>query len=171
MTIQNPSIEPYWKWALMEARSYSNITTDPAAIQDLAQEAWIAIWTELDKANREGREVNDSYLKRKGKWTILSIIRAPKMLAEVPVDTDEFHLVAPVGETPDLARHTSEIHAAIRELTPRQQEYVYLRFWRELAVKTELAALGFGRPIWYRTPDGARARLRARLAHLEDAVN
>jgi DNA-directed RNA polymerase specialized sigma24 family protein len=66
-----------------------------------------------------------------------------------------------------LAYHEGEIAEAIGDLTPRQQEFVRLRFWEGLSFPELTEYFGY-------EPNGllasARKKLRERLRHLKDVT-
>lgn len=149
------------------SRSFSK--TDHHYQRDLYQEAMIAVWKELEKAQAQGREVNDSYLRYKAKWTMVDRVTTGKKVTPLEPGEDDWLLDKPVTDDTDLLFHKAEIHRAISELSPRQREYVYLRFWRGFQ-KPELREHGAVHSAWYgngKSP-GARAKLAAKLAHLAD---
>ncbi len=155
------------------ARSYS--PRDKDFQQDLYQDAMEAMWKELLKAEERGVEVNDSFLTQKARWVIKEYYRADK---KTPKGADRLHqlvepgegdwlLDRPVTEDTDRLFHNPEIRSAIKALSPRQREYVYLRFWHGYQ-KADLLERGISQANWYGSGKsaGAKTILASRLAHL-----
>jgi hypothetical protein len=67
----------------------------------------------------------------------------------------------------EWAYHHGEIAAAMADLTPRQREYVYIRFWLNYQATDRALYFGYDPDggLW-NASNGAKARLRGRLAHL-----
>lgn len=131
---------------------------------EIAQLAAIAVWQELCKAERQGRTVNTSYLQYRARWSMINALRG----REVPTDPADLD-TGEAGPDRSIAHHAPEIRAAVRDLTPRQREYVWFRFWRGFN-RDDLHAAGFGNGVWYNADNGARAALRQSLAHLAGAA-
>lgn len=177
-----------WIW-----RVVMNVSKDRQTQEDLAQECYYAMWEALKKydpakgalpsfltvsaTNRLNRVLKrDAYLGTPG-------VRGHRReAAAVPIDTTpnpteesggwiDRQLSTTLGDV-ELAYHHGEIMDAIRTLTPKQQRYVYYRFWHQMTNPEIRQIIGGGDPSghWTHPERGARARLAARLGDLADAV-
>jgi len=146
-------------------RLAASFVRDYATAQDLAQEASVAVWKELVAAKESGREVNVSYLRKRGRWTMLNALRHR---SDVPVTEAAFTELAVTDRDAGGAYHSREISDAIAGLSSRQREYIRLRFWEDLGTPG-LVDRGYSRNLWYDSRHGARAKLRDKLGHLANA--
>lgn len=72
-----------------------------------------------------------------------------------------------IAEGVIMAYHHGEIAQALDSLTPRQREYVELRFWRGMEHPELEAHFGYNPgSLWSAKKGGARVRLAKELAHL-----
>lgn len=162
----------------------SGMTSGPV-VEDLAQEGWIALWQayrSLDTAKAPA----DWWLKKKAHGRMLTLVtrdwRTQKAqtwgipAGQARSSTDEE--MATLGpsvwdellvELPDveMAYHAGEIAAALDRLTPRQREYVMLRFWHGYRLPEMRAHFGYEPSALWRD---AKKALSASLAHLEGAT-
>lgn len=139
---------------------------------DLYQDAMEAMWKELLKAEEKGRSLNDSFLTHKARWVMIDRVRKGRWESPVEPDEDDgWPLDKPVLDDPDMLAHRPEIRAAIAGLTPRQREYIYLRFWKDYR-KPDMKQTGISQANWYGSGGsaGAKAILASKLAHLADAA-
>ena len=163
----------------------------PDRADDLAQEAWIALW--LATRTYDGRDgvTLDYWLIRNAHDRMRVMIRHwtaqcrdarrtelagdPREKIEAYSDdhTSEFTGTASdtvwVELTTDLvgienAYHYGEIAQAMAELTPRQREYIYLRYCRGLDTAALTAHFGYPPKT---IGQQARKNLAKSLAHLE----
>lgn len=135
--------------------------------EDVAAEGWIAIWREL---YRVGWKADEPWLKTVARNRMRDVVKA--MLASnrderQTLYADDLTELWEGEETlgaVELAYHRGQIAQALDQLTPKQREYVYLRFfcgWQ----KTELNehfAMASANNLW----KYARPKLALALAHL-----
>lgn len=135
-------------------------------IDDLAAEAWVAVWRETRTGN-----LDEPWLKAVARNRMLNWIRdelaAPQRGDRNTTYLDDMTTVwdgeQAVGDV-EWAYHHGQIAAAVNALHPTQREYVYLRFWRgweasRLNAHFQVANTSY---LWAR----ARPKLRDSLAHL-----
>lgn len=154
------------KWVKRYVNTVRSPSTPNIDLEDLAQEGWLAMWQALEKAKRDGREINEAYLKQAARWRILTLLKG--RFPDIPVEPAELPDSVIFQPDRDLESHREEILAAVRDLPEKQQEYVYLRFWLGKSTKTEMA--GYATSLWYNPKTGAKASLRGKLAHLATAL-
>lgn len=146
--------------------------TIPDQVEDLAQEGWVALWRALRSWNR--RDPLDYWVKRKATERMLTLVQRDwqtrKALLDVPAGHPAHAEVDPVWDQlrvalPDIegAYHHGEIHQAIAALTPREKEYVYLRFWGDYRKPDMIGHFGYEPSGVWRS---ARRKLADTLAHL-----
>lgn len=168
----------------------ANEMLDPSDLNhdDLVQEGRIAMWHALETFSRESGAL-PAWLTMKAKYRMTEVSGRRRPWTGEPKRHDGWNaedaaavlsLDLPRGEgvtltdllsadkqvgNMDLAYHEKEIHAAVANLTLAQRQYVVNRFWHGLT----------NRPggIWYghggaKKKGGARKKLAAELAHLED---
>lgn len=139
---------------------------------DLVQRGLVAMWKALDSFD-EAKGALPAWLTFKADGAMKDALRPRQKdrvalpLEHLPEDAEE------LLEFPDMllgitrAYHRGEVARALDSLTPRQLEYVRLRFW-EGAGTTELVAhFGYDPSgLWNSKKNGAKIKLRAALAHL-----
>lgn len=149
-------------------RAAFRIAGPRAEVDDLAQEAALAMWRAATKAEAEGREATDAYLKQAGRWAILKYLGRPTDRPTESADLDEA-----LGGRPDPdasgAYHADEVATAVRALPAHQREYVYARFWLDHR-HAERRAGGMTDDRWIDARHGARMKLRTSLAHLQEVA-
>ena len=151
------------------------LTRDETNIQvrDLAQEGWVAMW----KATKswDGRGTLDGHMKQHAWWAMLKIVsRRKEAPASVDMtDVETWDVFADLSNSEALehvhnAYHSGDILEAIRNLTPKQREYVIRRFWKGQSYTEIKEAMGGQNPaaLWSKKFYGARDRLARQLAHL-----
>lgn len=134
---------------------------------DLAQIGAIAMW-EAEKTFDETKGALPAWLTYKATGAMKDALRprAKHNLVdhhtEIPEDVlDSSDTLQAVIE----AYHSGEILDAIRQLTPRQKEYVARRFWGEWTTQDFKREWGYDpRGVWA----GARPKLAEKLAHLQE---
>jgi RNA polymerase sigma factor (sigma-70 family) len=138
VTDLDPSIiHDYEKWL----HAAANRIGRPEDHDDLVQEGRVAMWRALESYN-EDLGALPSWLVRaaenrlkdlawgKGQPTGHEAVRGKRQVEEVvSVDSMEADEVDGLMGYVEEAYHDGEIIDAIRHLTPKQQEYVFLRFW------------------------------------------
>lgn len=164
-------LKSYRGWLVTVARK---LVKDEHSVswEDLAQEGHIAMWRAYK--DWDGRGTVDGWMKFKGYRAMLTTLR-PRKMSERAADGE-----SPVWdgfnhsdnlEAVETGYHNGEILAAINELTPKQREYVYRRFYLGETYSEMQAAMHTPNPgsMWFAKPYGAKTRLAKALAHLADA--
>lgn len=165
-------LEHYRPWLRVVAR---RALGGRPGVDDLAQEMWIALWRGM--ARMDGSAPADWWLKRQ------AVLRMNQCLRDWhdPVKARQHEWTSDVTTAVDLptelggielAYHEGEILAAINRLSPREREYVYLRFWAHTGGRfNPLLTEHFGDSrtafeVWR----SVRPKLAAELAHLREDV-
>lgn len=139
---------------------------------DLVQRGMIAMWQAMDTFD-EAKGALPAWLTFKAAGAMKDALRPrEKHLVNLPLDDLDEDLDA-LLEHPDLlagitrAYHAGEVARALDTLTPKQLEYVRLRFW-EGATTTQLKAhFGYDpSALWNSKKNGAKYKLAAALAYL-----
>jgi RNA polymerase sigma factor (sigma-70 family) len=161
----------YYEWARKVAGGICAISHDDDAFRDnLIQEGVIRIWTDAPRFNDTPGSNLDGYLRQRGRWKIHTVVAREHQRPDrqnVSLLLEEHDTTLTKVDMPDLGYHHHEIVAALTRLTPRQREYVLLRFWVGLTERTLRHDLKFSSQLWYKPIHGARAKLRKALSHLE----
>lgn len=149
-------------------RSMASRMTTRDHVDELSQEGWIAVW----RASRI--RADEPWCMTAAKNRMIDVLRERHQLTRgfdktdlVGDDLTELCGAATELSGIELAYHRGEILAALDRLSPREREYVELRFWGGW-VKAELVE-HFGylpSATWQR----ARTKLAAELAHLAPGV-
>lgn len=170
----------YEKWL----HAVANSLTTPAEHDDIVQEGRVAMWRALSTYDAS-RGSQASWLTKAAELRMKDVawgtgqptghapLRGSRPVEEGPsLDAEPEEIVQSLLGFVEEAYHDGEVMRIIREvLTPRQQEYVFLRFWGGLeprAQALQIRALVKEFPVlgerwhWQR----ARAILADRLAHL-----
>jgi RNA polymerase sigma factor (sigma-70 family) len=150
----------YHPWVCKTA--HGMCVSRPDRYEDLAQEGWIALWQATK--TWDGQAPFDWWLKYRAHGAMLVLIkrwsRYDRNAYRRGVGSRNIVLTS---ESIDMAYHYREIRTALLYLTPRQREYVVLRFWGGYR-KTELIAY-FGydpQGIWTQ----GKKKLSRMLEHL-----
>lgn len=176
---------------LMRTSQYLVSVQDPD-VEDVAQEGRIAMWKALTRYDPSKGPV-DMWVKAHARWR-MKTVRANRSWTGRPSDArntlggkpavvqsvtylsdllandsgvEAMLAAADLVAAAEWAYHHGEIAQAMAELTPRQREYVYLRFW--LCYQTAQLKDYFGYDpsgLWTNIHRGARMRLRDHLSHL-----
>lgn len=178
--IDTAVLADYEKWL----HAVTNSLTTPAEHDDIVQEGRVAMWRALSTYD-ESRGALASWLTRAAEMRMKDVawgsgqptghepLRGSRPVEEGPsLDGEPEEIVQALLGYVEEAYHDGEIMKIIREvLTPRQQEYVFLRFWGGLEPRSQapqVRALILEFPVlaerwhWQR----ARALLAERLSHL-----
>lgn len=137
---------------------------------DLVQLGRIAIWRA--QKTYDARGALPAYLTMRARGDMLDALR-PREKHVVHAEPTTFEAeaehpaLADLAEHLALAYHRGEIAKALDELTPRQREYVQLRFWGDRRGKELTEHFGYDPVGLWRA---ARDKLSVSLAHLKDAV-
>lgn len=145
--------EPVWRWV-------SGVAGDPAAAEEIVQEAWLRILRGIGSLRQPERLrswlfsiVRRTFVDRL-RWRYAAERHEP--LADEPAGGDETDLLA--AEELDL------LHAAVAELPPPDRETIVLFYLRELDLKEVAEVLGVPVGTVKSRLHRARRRLRERLA-------
>ena len=142
---------------------------------DLVQHGLIAMWKALDSFD-ESKGALPAWLTFKASGAMKDALR-PRVKHVQHLDLDqvvrpEFTPEACI-EYPDLlqglerAYHAGEVARALDALTPKQREYVRLRFWEGAGPAQMRAHFGYDpQALWSSKRNGAKYKLQERLAHL-----
>ena len=144
--------------------------------EDLQQEAMIAVW-QAEQAFDETRSPEKiPFVKWKARNHAIDQLRPRvKHKAYYGVEDADDVLDAMFDQDPSVldrviaAYHAGEIQEALKTLTPKQREYVELRFWGGLSEAELTAHFGYGPSGLWGAPagrGGARRKLAVALAHL-----
>ena len=153
-------------------RAVAATMTTPDRSEEWAQEGWIALWKAWKSWPGDGDL--DVWCKSAARRRMLSMLRdsrAAKRDLRVTQLTGDLSAVIEPSRRVDaaaLAYHADEIAEALDRLTPRQRQYVVLRFWNEWT-RTELDQHFHTRnsgAMW----QTSRPKLAAALAHLKDVA-
>lgn len=159
------------RWVVLKA---GDMTADRELRKDLEQVGRIAIW----EACRSFNEMSGSlpaWVMFKARHAMLDHFSKPKwgrVSDEVPADhrdeaDDAWQRLIFDPETPDMVAHRREVVDAINSLTPRQREYVYLRFFQDYKAPELRAHFGYDpQGLWSSPKNGAKNKLRPQLVHL-----
>lgn len=156
-------------------RTVASKMTRPDQTEDLAQEGWIAIWRATKTYN--GQTPLDWYLKQKAHQRMLTCVTRDwvtiKASQDVPAGLPSLFYVSDEDTVWDAlfidfgdiewAYHHGEIMQALGALTPREREYVALRFWGGFTFTDLTDYFGYQpQGLWRRS----RMKLMSELAHL-----
>ncbi len=140
----------------------------PLRAEEIAQEGWIAIWRAVQSHDAEFAP-QDFWLKKNALDRMRSVLR------DYQAQLRDWRQQVLVGDLTaiwegeeallemDLAYHHGEIAQALHSLTPREREYVFLRFWHGYRKPEMIAHFGYEPNGLWRT---ARPKLAEALAHL-----
>lgn len=176
-------LEAYRPWL----RKVASGMTAPGMVEDLAQEGWIALWQAYRSLDTD-KAPADWWLKKKAHGKMLTLVgrdwqtgkaRAAGIPAgqpghedvadgqPVPSVWDELLPAADLIDGADWAYHHGDIAAALDRLTPREREYVVLRFWHGYQLPEMKRHFGYDPSgLWRR----AKETLRGPLRHLVHAT-
>lgn len=145
---------------------------------DLAQLGMIAMWKALASFDPD-KGALPAWLTMKANGAMKDALRpAPTKHGldsslEVLLDSVDDFTPDELVANPDLlagvvnAYHAGEIARAMDALTPKQQEYVRLRFWEGLSTRELTARFGYDPSgLWNSKKNGAKYKLQKVLAHL-----
>lgn len=145
--------------------------TTPDKSEDLAAEGWVAMWRAY--GSYDGRAPLDYWLKHVAQQRMISVRRnyaavknTMHQLSGLPHADDEVSVWDGLRvELPEIevAYHQGEIYAALNALTPREREYVLLRFWHGYRAPQMREHFGYAPHALWTT---ARPKLASSLEHL-----
>lgn len=121
-------LESFRPWLLKVAQSL----VGPKEAEDVAQEGWLYMWRTEGQHN-PALSPKNYWMKQKAYSRMLNVRRSLKNKMDKVVFVEEYEdPLMMEWLRPDLENiyHNREVLAAIMALTPREREYVYLRFWR-----------------------------------------
>lgn len=144
---------------------------------DLVQHGLIAMWRALQSFD-EDKGALPAWLTMKATGAMKDALRpAPtKRQATTELVVDDELTPEALVEYPDLlanvvrAYHRGEVAKAMDVLTPKQREYVRLRFWEGKGTRELTAHFGYDPSgLWNSKKNGAKYKLQEALGHLVDA--
>ena len=170
----------YEPWARWKAKQFPGF---PA--EDLVQEALIAMWKELKKYNPDKGIPVDYIMKRRCVWRMMDIVSGKPWTSAEPyyrhsglkfptLSLDEsFNGVVDVSatgamESVEISAHAQDIADALKNLTPRQQEYAVVRLM--YGFKQSEIVERFGYEAHGLLTKEHKDMLRKSLSHLESLV-
>ena len=166
------ALEDYDRW--LHARANQMLPPDTfhrgTAIDrsDLVQVGRVALWHAAETFD-PSRGAAPAYLTMRAQGAMRDALRAREkhVVNDLVFDINTDDQASPVDldELLLTAYHGGDIADAISTLTPRQQEYVRLRFWGGRTSNELTEVFGYDpRGVWA----GAKRKLAARLEHLRD---
>lgn len=148
------------------------------AVEELVQEGAIEMWRAATRFDGRGEIlgwVRMCAILRMRQLAFPQSDRRPAYdLTELAVDGDSpvWENLAFTGQYDEMVYHHSEIDDAIRELTPRQQKYIRMRFWDQASHSEMIEEFGKNpHSAFNRQSSGAKLKLRRSLKHLKETVN
>lgn len=160
-------------WADDMAR---NICWDPDLRDDIAQEILIEAWEAMDKYDPARSPSKEAYVKSQGYWRAKELLSAKANFVgskyrhnSVPVAYADPHSVLfDYAESVAEYESNEEVRDAVRELPPKQQEYVFYKFWLNLPGSILRAKFGRAGDWNWSNSTGAKPKLQRALAHLKE---
>lgn len=163
----------YEKWVVRKA---ADMTADRELQKDLAQVGRIAIWEACKSFNGMSGSL-PSWVTFKARNAMRDHFSTPKwgrVSDDVPADhTDPLDAAWSrmvkdrSNHDNDWIAHRREVVAAINTLSPRQREYVYLRFFCDYKAPELRKHFGYDpQGLWSSPKNGAKNKLRPQLVHL-----
>lgn len=160
-------LRDYDRWLHLKA---TDLTPDKELRKDLMQEGRIALWKALDSFDRS-RGSLPAWLTFKARGAMFQLLRdMGRKQNDIPMESarEEWDRLVEEPDMPDMIAHSREIMDAVKTLTPKQRLYVFLRFWLDYRQSDLNDYFGYDPGgLWRAAHQGARARLREKLAHLE----
>lgn len=170
--ITTTELEALRGWLTRLAKSFMKVNS-VMSWEDLAQEGWIAMWKAHQKFDpSKGQGDLTMWLKANARWrmkTVLSRTRSDLAVDWDQADDDGIWQLEAGDVVDDImsAYHDGEIQAAIDALTPRQREYVMLRFYLGYQHPELEGHFGYNPGgLWSSKKNGARLKLADALKHL-----
>lgn len=170
MTPVAPEISDYERW--LSARAATMIGPDTihrgTAMDraDLVQVGRVAMWRAIETFDAE-RGAAPSWLTTRAYGSMCDALRARDKhrvyAAWFALNEHDQSCEQDIEDAVVWAYHRGEIAQALAALTPRQREYVQLRFWNGRSTEELTRHFGYDpRGVWA----GARAKLAVSLQHL-----
>jgi len=189
-------IAAYHKWLFKTASQM--MPADSPDLEDLVQEGRIAMWLALKSYTRDKGSL-PAWLTLKAKYRMIEIVKgkratgAPSRLhgrnpatelqrTTLSLDAErgdgvtlaDLISVDPIAlDAAELAYHQDEIARAIMELPDAQRRYVIARFFEAMTGREMQEAGVFNyepSALWTSQKNGARKKLAAALAHLDQVA-
>jgi RNA polymerase sigma factor (sigma-70 family) len=185
----NDTIAAYRPWLYKTATGLLN--PQHPELEDLVQEGRIAMWQALGTHDPD-KGALPAWLTARARWRMTEAVTQRNWSGK-PARRDGRHPVAfPAVLSLDASRgdgitladllpddgdvlesvlnayHHGEIYDAICSLAPKQREYVYARFWKQLTT-SEMKAEIFGydpSALWNSPKNGAKKKLAEKLAEM-----
>lgn len=164
--------EVYEVWMMRTAKALaSRIWSVNISWEDLAQEGWLAMCKADESFNGHNGETGRVlWAKAKARWAMLEYLRvhvdSEHEVSKFDMDFDMEDLSFAEPPPVDSARLEAVRKAVNTVLTPKQQEYVYKRFWLGMGHR-DVVRTGSSSSTWSDVRyKGAKQRLSKALAHL-----
>lgn len=141
----------------------------PHLADDLAAEGWVAMWRALHEDRKTDKKAPlDWWLKRQAKLRMTRMVRdwfepmkqRQHLWAGDVTDYTDLPALLPAIE---MAYHHGEIYQALGTLTPREREYVVMRYLLDRSTADVKNHFGYTPSTLWRT---AKIKLAKELAHL-----
>lgn len=155
-------IRNFEKWLRLKA---ADLTPDRTLREDLVQLGRIAIWKAVDTFD-ESKGALPSWVQLKARGAMLDYFRKT---SEIPLanEREEWDALRTELNASDMVAHQREIRDAVQGLSPRQREYVYLRFYEDYKLAELTHHFGYDPSgLWGSPKNGAKNKLRGQLSHL-----
>ncbi len=178
-------LDNYRQWLLKMATVIA--PGKPDLWQDLAQEGHVAMFRAL-KTYDETKGSLPSWLTTAAKLRMADVFRRDTWLGTpmrrghtrehkaLPVDIQDEHIIELLGHTSEvfdlvLTRyHDGDVLQALNQLTPKQREYVVLRFWKHYRESDLIEHFGYNPRSLWSGKDGAKYKLQESLSHLHPST-
>lgn len=141
---------------------------------DLVQEGRIAMWQALASYD-PAKGPLPAWLTLKAHGRMLTVLRPAPTRRAATVELTDDTLDQAWVDDPDLlhditaAYHAGRIAQALDTLTPRQRQYVQLRFWQGMSDARMRPVFGYDPgALWRSRKNGARDKLARQLGDLRD---
>lgn len=168
-------LSPYEAWLHHRAHQMVQATTllpNGEDHDDLVQRGLVAMWHALESFDPD-KGALPAWLTFKAGGAMKDALRVRDKhrvglpLELLPEDADEILFIPDLLAGVELAYHRGEIAKALAQLTPKQQEYVRLRFWEGAGTQELTAHFGYDpSSLWNSKKNGAKYKLQAALSHL-----
>lgn len=167
MTDAQADLEALRPWLTRVAKGLCRIN-GVVSWEDLAQEGCIAMWKAHQRFNGHGDLT--MWLKANARWRMKTAIKGKTDEQAHDWSVNELEVLLGAEESLagiEVAYHEGEIMQAINNLTPKQREYVLLRFYAGFQTPQLTEHFGYDPgALWTSKRNGARMKLARQLAHL-----
>lgn len=154
----NEDVESFYPWL----RKVALDLVGKRDHEDVAQEGWLAMWRSLESYDPEKGSKN-YWLKYKAYSRMRTVRRNLGSKKEDATEIGADDISCPPGEWHNLY-HNPEIWSAIKILSPREREYIFLRFWGGYKLPEMRQHFGYEPSGLWTT---AKRKLNRQLKHLQ----